>query len=140
MRLNKVIYLKKGGNSIMARKVVSKLTNRVIAYAFTIGVVIALILGLISTSLSASSVAVLTSILIVAGIVVGFFNITHEERKDYILFVTALVIVASLSKGILGSVQIVGPYLESIFASIMAFIVPSVIIVGLRAIMSLARE
>ncbi|MBT4936205.1 hypothetical protein HOL21_01025 [Candidatus Woesearchaeota archaeon] len=124
----------------MAKKVVSRVTNRVIAYAFAVGVFVALILGLISASLSASSVAVLTSILIIAGIVVGFFNITHDERKDYILFVTALVIVASLSKGVLGSVQIVGPYLESVFASIMAFIVPSVIIVGLRAIMSLARE
>lgn len=124
----------------MVKQYGKKMVNKVIAYAFTIGVAIALVLGLISAMVPLSVVPYLISLLILAGIVVGFFNIAPEEAKSYVLFVTAIVIVTSLSKGSLGSVQFIGPYLESVLASIMAFIVPSVIIVGLKAVINLARE
>lgn len=118
----------------------NKVTNKVIAYAFTVGVVIAIVLGLISTKLSASVVAVLTTFLILAGLIVGFFNISPSEQKDYVLYVTALVVVLSLSGSVLGAVQWIGPYLESVMASIMAFILPSVVVVGLRAVINLAKD
>ena len=121
-------------------KMVSKIENKVIAYAFTAGVVIALVLGLISAMVPANAVPYLTSLLILAGVIVGFFNITPLEAKDYVLFVTAIVIVTSMSKGALGAVQVIGPYLESVLASIMAFIVPSVIIVGLKSVLNLAEN
>ncbi len=115
-------------------------TNKVIAYSFTVGIVIALILGLITNMLPPGVVPVLTSLLILAGIVVGFFNINPSETKDYVIFVTAIVIVTSLGGGILGKVQLIGPYLESVLASIMAFILPSVIIVGIKAVIGLAKD
>ena len=114
--------------------------NRLIAYAFTVGIVIALILGVISAWLPAGVVPVLTSILILMGIIVGFFNITPAETKDYILFVTAIVIVTSLGGGILGNVQMIGMYLENILQAILAFVLPSVIIVGIKAVMNLAKD
>lgn len=123
-----------------SRLVNNKLTNKVIAYAFTVGVVSALVLGLIAALLPVGAVAVLTTILVLAGIVVGFFNITPKEAHNYVLYVTALVIVTSLSKNVLGPVQFIGPYLESVFSAIMAFIVPSVMIVGLRAVVNLAKN
>ena len=121
-------------------KIASKIENKVIAYAFTTGVVVALILGLISAIVPATAVPYLTSLLILAGIVVGFFNITPTETSNYVLFVTAIVVVTSLSQGLLAAVQYIGPYLESVLASIMAFIVPSVIVVGLRAVLNLAEN
>ncbi len=124
----------------MAQRYTRKVVNKVIAYAFTAGVLVALILGLVSAMVPASVVPYLTSLLILAGIVVGFANITPKEAKNYVLFVTALVIVTSLSKGSLGAVQVVGNYLESVLGSIMAFIVPSVVIVGVKAILNLARD
>ncbi len=130
----------------MARKALTavggaggSLANKLIAYAFSIGVVVALVLGLISSVLPAGAVSVLTTLLILAGIVVGFFNIQRSEQKDYVLFVTALVIVTSLSKGSLAGVQVVGGLLESVLGAILAFILPSVIIVAIRAVLNLAR-
>jgi hypothetical protein len=120
--------------------VMKAITNKVIAYAFTAGIVIALILGLISTMLTAQTTAVLTSVLILAGIIVGFFNITPTEARDYILFVTALVVVVSLGGNNLGQLQMVGPYLTSVLNAILAFIMPSVIIVGIKAIINLAKD
>ena len=117
-----------------------KVANKLIAYSFTIGILIALILGLISTVLSADMVAILTSILILMGIIVGFFNITPKETKDYVLYVTAIVIVVSLGGNNLGQLQLVGKYLVSVLSAVMAFILPSVIIVGVRAVIRLARN
>ncbi len=117
-----------------------KVANKMIAYAFTAGVVLALVLGLIAALVPAGWVPYLTTLLIVAGVIVGFFNITPKEVKNYVLYVTAIVIVTSLSKGSLGAVQVVGPYLENVLGSIMAFIVPSLIVVGLKAVIQLAED
>ena len=116
------------------------LANKVIAYSFTVGVVIALVLGLVSTWLSDSTQAVLTSLLILAGIIVGFFNIQPSEARDYVLYSLALVIVTSLGQGVLGHLQYIGVYLESILSAIMSFILPSVIIVGIKSILNLAKN
>ncbi len=119
--------------------VVKGVANKVITYAFTVGIIAALVLGLLSTWVTQWEAA-LTSILILAGIIVGFFNITPNEARDYILYVTALVIVTSLSKGTLGSLTTIGPMLENVLGSIMAFIMPSVIIVGIKSILNLAKS
>ena len=124
----------------MPQALVERFTNKVIAYAFTAGVVVALALGLVSSWLPEGVVPYLASLLILAGIVVGFFNINPSETKEYVLFVTALVVVTSLSQSVLGAVQVIGPYLERVLASLMAFIVPSVLIVGVKAIINLAKD
>ncbi len=114
--------------------------NKLIAYSFTVGVVIALILGLITAKLPANVAAVLTSLLILAGIVVGFFNITPTEAKDYVFYVTAITLVIYLGGNNLSELQFVGKYLVSVLGSIMAFVLPSVIIVGIKAIINLAEN
>lgn len=116
------------------------ISNRVIAYSFTIGIVIALILGLITSLLPGTITPILTSILILMGIIVGFFNITPAETRDYILFVTAMVVVVSLGGNNLGQLQFVGKYLVGILNAILAFILPSVIIVGIKAVINLAKD
>jgi len=124
-------------------EVAKKVVNKVLAYAFMTGIVLALVLGLVSPvveSINPALPAILTSLLILAGIAVGFANITEDETRDYILYVTALVIVLSLGGSTLGQVQRIGPYLESVLGSLMTFVLPSVIIVGVRAIFRLAKD
>src|SRR3989344_2912104 len=119
---------------------VNQITNKAIAYTFTVGVVVALVVGLASSFIPANVLPYLTSLLVLAGIVVGFFNIHPDEAKDYVVLVTALVIVTSLSENILSGVQVVGPTLESVLSSILAFVLPSVVIVAVRAILNLERS
>jgi len=121
-------------------KYVTKITNRVIAYTFTLGVVLALILGIVSALIPENIVPFLTSALILAGLIIGFFKITKEEAKDYIVFGTALVIITSLTKEPLSTLQWVGIYLNNILSHIMIFVVPSVIVVTLRSVLRLAEE
>ena len=120
-----------------------KTMNNVLAYAFTAGIVIALVLGLVSplvASVNPMLPAFLTSVLILAGIGVGFANITESETRDYILYVTALVVVLSLGGSALGQIQYLGAYLESVLWSLMTFVLPSVVIVSVRAIFRLAKD
>ena len=124
-------------------EVAKKVVNKVLAYAFMTGIVLALVLGLVSPvveSINPALPAVLTSVLILAGIAVGFANITENETRDYILYVTALVVVLSLGGDTLGLVQKIGPYLKSVLGSLMTFVLPSVVIVGIRAIIRLAKD
>lgn len=109
--------------------------------SFVVGVVIAIVLGLIS--LDASLTAILTSVLVVLGLIVGFMNITEKETKDF-LFVTAVLVVVSYCSGAtwqsLSNVPVVGDMISNILRNIMTFIMPATIVVGMKAMLSLAKD
>lgn len=106
-------------------------------WAFIIGVILALIGGIVASFVGA---AVVTSILIVLGLIVGFLNITDKETSNYLLAAVSLVIVTALGGQVLGSVAIVGNFLSSVLTAIMTFVVPAVIIVALKAIYNIAKD
>ena len=115
-------------------------------YSFIIGVVLAIILGLatgssaVRTALAGTEVW-LTSILVVLGLIVGFLNVTGKDTKEFLTIATILVIVsfAGGSTQELAGVTLIGPYLAGVFSQIMAFVVPAVVVVGLKEIYYLAR-
>ncbi len=109
--------------------------EKVGAWSFIIGVILAIIAGIFF-----GASAVVTSILIILGIIVGFLNITDRETSAYLLASVSLVIVTSLGGAVLGNVAVVGMYLESILGAILTFVIPAVIIVALKAIYSLANN
>jgi len=101
----------------MAPNVAKKIANKVIAYAFTAGVVIALILGLIAGWLPETVLPYLTTLMIVAGVIVGFANIRPAEAKEYVWFVTALAIVIYLGMNNLGEVLWIGDYVKAVMGT-----------------------
>ena len=114
--------------------------DKVGKYSFIGGVVLAVILGL-PIGLGAATTW-LTSLLVILGLVVGYLNVTGKDTKDFLLIATILVLVsyAGSAGAILGGVQILGKYLQGIFNSIMAFVVPAVIVVGLKAVYAMAKK
>ncbi len=109
--------------------------EKVGAWAFIIGVILAILAGLFF-----GAGAIVTSILIILGIIVGFLNITDKETGAYLLAAVSLVIVTSFGGSVLGHVAVIGMYLQSILGAIMTFVIPAVIIVALKAIYSLANN
>ena len=105
------------------------------AWAFIIGVILAIIAGLFF-----GANTVVTSVLILLGIIVGFLNITDKETNAYLLAAVSLVIVTSFGGAVLGNIAVIGVYLQSILSAIMTFVIPAVIIVALKAIYSLAND
>ena len=105
--------------------------NLIGSWAFLIGIVIAVIVGLFDVS---SSGLVIT--LVVIGIIVGLLNIADEEAQPFMLSGAVLVIVAALGEGAVGVIRAFGGVMQAL---LMIF-VPATIIVAVKNVFSLARS
>jgi hypothetical protein len=111
-------------------------------YAYLIGVIAALIVGVLASYIPASAVGWLTSLIVIAGLIVGFMNVGAKEVKDFLLVSTVLVIVAGLggASAALGGVMYIGGFLAGVFTQLLAFVVPATVVVSLKAILELAKK
>ena len=113
-------------------------------YLFAIGVVVALVLGLIPASVLGQAYGWLASLLVVLGLIVGLLNVTGKETKEFLVVAAVLIIAAGVGTGagaILGNVNtMVGKWLAGVFAQALAFIVPATVVVALKDIWSLAQK
>jgi hypothetical protein len=107
------------------------------AYIFIAGIVIAIISGIL---MNVMSPVIITSLLILLGLIVGFLNVTDKEVKDYLLTAVCLVIVTSLGGTSIRSLMIIGPYLAGVLNAIMIFTIPATIVVALKEIISIAKN
>ena len=111
------------------------LLAKVGSWAFIVGVVIALIVGVFE------STPLTTSILIILGLIVGFLNVTGRETTPFLLAAVSLVIISEFGGNTLGGVAgTLGLVLERILTSLMTFVIPATIIVALKAIYALAHD
>jgi ATP synthase protein I len=110
-------------------------------WAFIIGVVIALLMGVFRSLVANPNVsAILVGILIIMGIVVGFLNVTGDETKDFLLATVSLVIVSGFGSTVLKATPLIGPALETTLSMLMVFIIPAVIVVALKAVFAIAKD
>lgn len=110
------------------------IVQKVGMWSFLIGIFIALAAGVWELS------AVVVSVLIVLGLVVGFLNVTGEETTPFLLATVSLVIVAAVGQGVLGQVDIIGPVLQRVLITFITFVIPATVIVACKAIYSLAAD
>lgn len=121
------------------QKGVKSMKKRVGHIVFVVGVVLAVILGLASAALPAELKAWLYSVLIVFGIIAGLLNVAGKETKEFLGVATMVAVVWYVSSAAtgevgLGSVQYIGKYLVGVFHAAMSFILPAVVVVGLKDI------
>lgn len=116
----------------MAKK--DNVVQKVGSWAFIIGLIIAIIAGFWPLG------AVITTVLIILGLIVGFLNVTGKETNSFLFSALVLVLMASLGGQMLSSIQYVGLMLQSIFEAMMLFIIPAALIVALKAIYALAES
>ena len=107
--------------------------NIVGAWAFLIGVILAVVLGIIGTEVTAGLWAI---ILVVLGIIIGLLNVGGSELKEFLLAGTALVIVSALGEQTLMEVDYVG----SILRALVILFVPATIVIALKAVFALAKR
>lgn len=101
------------------------------AWAFLIGLLLAVIFGFVSIEGSW-----LVWILLILGIIVGLLNVTDKEVKPFLFAGTVLVIISALSGNVFATV----PYLSTIFANILTLFVPATVIVALKSVFVLAKR
>ena len=102
--------------------------QKVGSIAFIIGLIIAIIAGFWPLG------AVMTSILIVLGIIVGFLNVTGKETNSFLFATLVLVVMATQGGQLLINIQYVGQMLQNIFTAMVVFIIPAALVVSLKAI------
>ena len=121
--------------------------NDIGAKAFLIGVILAIIIGITSSTLIKIQVITdyndaIYAILIILGIIVGFMNVTGKESQTFMIAGAVLVIVSkfgmeSISGSLIGIG--VGDIFSSIFRALLVLFVPATIIVTLKTVFSIVK-
>jgi uncharacterized membrane protein YccC len=114
--------------------------QKVGAWAFILGVVIAIIAGLASTYVVAFSPYVLL-VLVILGLILGFLNIRDKEVTGFLIAAIALMAVGTAN---LSSINLIVPTLgtlvNSIVQNIAVVVAPAALVVALKEVYNIARE
>lgn len=110
-----------------------KKKNLIGAWAFLIGVILAVIFGFLAYGLW------LGWVLLVIGIVIGLLNITDAEVQPFLLAGVILVIVSYFGGFVFGIDKLGVTYLSQILSNLLMLFVPATIIVALKSVFSMAK-
>ena len=116
------------------------------AWAFLIGVILAVVIGVGTSLISIPSLtkfsAEIYGILVLLGIIVGFVNVQGRESQTFLYTGTILVIVSKFGmESVQGSLIGIGigEVVTSVFAALLALFVPATIIVALKTVFNIAN-
>lgn len=118
------------------------MANQIGKWAFIVGVVLALIIG-VGTGLGETwgENMWLTLLLVTLGLIVGFVNITMKEVEGFLLATVALLIANSANIAVIDVlVPKLGLILQGIITNIIVIVAPAALIVSLRAVYKYAAE
>jgi len=122
--------------------------NSIGAWAFLIGVLLAVIIGIIMSSFLPLDALTkyspqIYAILVILGIVVGFsINVSGKDSQSFLITGAILVVVSKFGmESVTGSLIGIGigDLVSSVFAALLALFVPATIIVALKSLFSLAK-
>ncbi len=120
--------------------------NALGAWAFLIGVVLAIIIGLGTSLISIPALVkyntVLFGILVILGLIVGFMNVTDKDSQTFLIAGAILVIVSKFGmEGVTGTLVgiNVGNIVTHIFSALLTLFVPATIIVALKTVFGIAK-
>jgi len=110
--------------------------NRIGAWAFLIGIVIAVTLGVFSAQVTSTIQEIVLWSLIFLGFVIGLLNITNKESSGFLLVAVALVIVSYFGRTVL----MIVPVLAGILEALLILFIPTTIIVALKSVFEMAKN
>lgn len=98
-------------------------------WALYLGVLVAILAGF-------TTIPYLTIILAVAGLVIGFLNITSTEGKSFLLSAIALLLVGTAGLEVFA---VFGTYIQSILKNILALVGPAALVVALKTVLAVSK-
>ncbi len=123
-------------------------SQKVGSYAFLAGIIIAIIAGLVKaldfmmgTSLMEGTSGWIAIILVILGLIVGFLNIQEKKVTDFLIATIAVAMVGLVA--LTPAALVVDPIvmlINSIVGNIVTLAAPAALVVGLKQIISLAKE
>lgn len=120
--------------------------NSVGAWAFLIGVVLAILIGLTTTIVSIPTLvsynAQIYAVLVILGLVVGFATVSGKDSQTFLWAGAVLVVISSLGMTSVRNSLIgvgIGDAVSSIFGALLAMFVPATMVVALKTLFSTAK-
>ena len=110
-----------------------KKENYIGAWAFLIGIILALVVGLVG---SLSSNTVILGLLVILGLIVGLLNISKKEINAFMLSGIVLIIASFFGASILSPL----PKSTDVLAALLTLFVPATIIVAIKNVFMLAEN
>lgn len=126
--------------------VIKSRENSVGAWAFFIGVVLAILIGLTTTIFSIPTVIAYSTqiyaLLVILGLIIGFVNIPGKDSQTFLWTGAILVVVSKFGmdsvRGSLIGIGI-GDAVAAVFAALLALFVPATIVMALKTIFSMSK-
>lgn len=107
-------------------------SNLVGAWAFLIGIVLAVVFALINVA----GLWWIGWIMFVLGIIIGLLNIGDTESQPFLIAGAVLVIVASLGSTAFSQLA----YVPALLKNILALFVPATIVVAIKSVFAMAHD
>ena len=105
------------------------MANLIGRWAFLIGVILAVIFGLVGVNQT------IVIVLLILGLVIGLLNVTERETHSMLLSAVALVIVTALGRDVVASI----PVVVNILNAILILVVGATIIVALKEMFHITK-
>ncbi len=116
-----------------------KSSNMVGSWAFTIGVIVALLLGFVSVGPAVDQWLAIA--LVIIGIAVGWLNVSGSETHQFLITSAILVFVSTAAVSSFSTLGgFFGGWLVSAFTNLMTLFVPATVVVAIKAVFALARD
>lgn len=111
------------------------------AYAFLVGVVLAVVFGIFNGALEEAN-GLFYSALVLIGLVVGFMNTSERDMPAFLVASLSLVIVGALGMEPLKYIALnnfVVDTLRNVLGSLLLMFVPATIVVALKSVFAMAK-
>lgn len=106
-------------------------TNLIGSWAFLVGVILAVVLGLIGNLSGNWLIA-----LVIIGLIVGLLNVTDTETMPFLLSGAVLIIASVFGGSVLADIQIIG----NVLSALLVIFVPATIVVAIKNVFVLAHH
>ncbi|MBI4451810.1 hypothetical protein HY637_00125 [Candidatus Woesearchaeota archaeon] len=117
------------------------MASKIGQWAFLVGLALAVVFAFVKAG---KWEGIVTLVLVIAGLVVGFLNITEKETTPFLIAAVALMATSAASSTKLDVINDlvpnVGTWLQNIVVNIGILATPAAVVVALKAIKSLAQD
>ncbi len=110
--------------------------NLIGSWAFLVGVVLAVVLGVLAGMNGNAISQPMLLVLVVIGLVVGFLNVTSSEAAPFLMSGAVLIIASTLGQAVMVQVAVV----SSVLNALLAIFVPATVIVAVKNVFMFAKN
>ena len=113
------------------------------AWAFLIGVVLALAVGILSAGLGNLN-ALILAVLVILGLIVGFVNVSPKDVNTFLMASVSLVIVSWAGSDVISGIEFlnigIGNMVSSTLGALLVMLVPATIVVAIKSLFSISQQ